>query len=36
MEKSKYKREWYKYDENVITRYTLMFPSTSSNTSGIY
>ena len=25
MEKSKYKREWYKYDENVITRYTLIF-----------
>jgi hypothetical protein len=26
MGKSKYKRDWHKYDENVITRYTLMFP----------
>nr|AAV87870.1 putative transposase [Sulfolobus sp. Y99 9-16] len=26
MEKSKYKRDWNKYDKNVITRYTLMFP----------
>ncbi|AAK41450.1 IS5-like element ISC1058 family transposase [Saccharolobus solfataricus] len=26
MEKSKYKRDWSKYDENVITRYKLMFP----------
>ena len=26
MGKSKYKRDWQKYDENVITRYTLMFP----------
>jgi transposase, IS4 family len=24
--KSKYKRDWSKYDENVITRYELMFP----------
>ncbi|EHP69011.1 hypothetical protein MetMK1DRAFT_00017570, partial [Metallosphaera yellowstonensis MK1] len=24
MGKSKYKRDWHKYDENVITRYTLM------------
>jgi len=26
MGKSKYKRDWSKYDENVITRYELMFP----------
>ncbi|AAK42033.1 IS5-like element ISC1058 family transposase [Saccharolobus solfataricus] len=26
MGKSKYKRDWSKYDENVITRYKLMFP----------
>jgi hypothetical protein len=26
MRKSKYKRDWSKYDENVITRYKLMFP----------
>jgi len=26
MGKSKYKRDWHKYDENVIMRYTLMFP----------
>jgi hypothetical protein len=26
MGKSKYKRDWHKYDENVVTRYTLMFP----------
>ena len=26
MGKSRYKRDWHKYDENVITRYTLMFP----------
>jgi hypothetical protein len=26
MGKSKYKRDWHKYDENVITRYKLMFP----------
>ena len=26
MGKSKYKRDWHKYDENVITRYELMFP----------
>jgi len=26
MGKSKYKRDWHKYDENVITRYYLMFP----------
>jgi hypothetical protein len=24
--KSRYKRDWHKYDENVITRYELMFP----------
>ena len=24
--KSEYKRDWSKYDENVITRYELMFP----------
>jgi|GEM_PF-1125813 hypothetical protein len=24
--KSRYKRDWSKYDENVITRYELMFP----------
>ena len=24
--KSEYKRDWSKYDENVITRYKLMFP----------
>ncbi|EHP70960.1 transposase family protein [Metallosphaera yellowstonensis MK1] len=24
--KSEYKRDWHKYDENVITRYELMFP----------
>ena len=26
MVKSEYKRDWHKYDENVIMRYTLMFP----------
>ena len=26
MGKSRYKRDWHKYDENVITRYELMFP----------
>jgi len=26
MGKSEYKRDWHKYDENVITRYELMFP----------
>ena len=26
MGKSEYKRDWSKYDENVITRYKLMFP----------
>jgi hypothetical protein len=36
MGKSKYKRDWHKYDENVVMRYTLMFPSTSSNTGGNY
>jgi hypothetical protein len=25
MGKSKYKRDWHKYDENVIMRYKLMF-----------
>jgi transposase, IS4 family len=26
MGKSEYKRDWSEYDENVITRYELMFP----------
>jgi hypothetical protein len=26
MGKSEYKRDWHNYDENVITRYELMFP----------
>jgi len=26
MGKSEYKRDWHKYDENLITRYKLMFP----------
>ncbi len=26
MERSKYTRDWSKYDENVVTRYELMFP----------
>ena len=26
MGKSMYKRDWSKYDENVVTRYKLMFP----------